>query len=112
MPLATSTLAVILIAWVVFLVLLVAGLAVLVRRGNGEHSTAPVEERRGKPDRRRGQNRRNGSDRRGGPDDRRVGLPDLRSNGPERRRGPADRRSGTERRGGDDRRRAVRLQPG
>jgi len=118
MPLATSTLVVILTAWAGFLVLLVASLALLVRRANPEGSSAPVDEqisgrgRRSAEDRRAGSDRRTGSDRRSDRGDRRIGLPDLRAHGSERRRGPPDRRSGRDRRGGEDRRRAGRVQAG
>ena len=65
MPLATSTLVVILTAWAGLLVLLVTGLAVLVRRGNPERSSALVDEQIS------GRGRRSAEDRRGGEDRRR-----------------------------------------
>ena len=101
MPLATSTLVVILTTWGVLLVLLVAGLAGLVRR------TDP--DRLSEPDRRAAGDRRTGSDRRSHRGDRRIGLPDLRAQVVERRRGPPDRRTGIDRRSGEDRRHAMSL---
>ena len=113
MTVATSALAVILIAWALFLALAVAALAMLRRRADGGDQRRRVDapfdgpDRRGGADRRTGSDRRNGSDRRSGPADRRVGLPDLRADQPERRRGPTDRRSGEDRRSGRDRRQPV-----
>jgi uncharacterized membrane protein len=112
LPLATSTLGVILIAWAVFLVLLVAGLAVFVRRANGHASSAPADRRLSGRERRSRRDRRTGSDRRSDRGDRRVGLPDLRGHAPERRRGLPDRRTGGDRRSGEDRRGAASLQAG
>jgi hypothetical protein len=111
-PLATSTLAVILIAWGAFMVLLVGGLAVLVRRRNTEWSDVRADDWLRERDRRSRGDRRRTSDRRSGRRDRRVGLPDLRADMPERRRGASDRRSGRDRRSGVDRRGATRLQAG
>jgi hypothetical protein len=118
MPLATSTVGVVLIAWAGILVLLVGGLAFLVRRADPEVSSGAVDEqisgrdRRRAGERRSAQDRRTGSDRRSDQGDRRIRLPDLRAHTPERRRGPPDRRSGIDRRSGEDRRRAVRVQAG
>jgi hypothetical protein len=118
MPLAASTLVVILAAWAAILVLVVAGLAFGVRRANPERSSAPVDEQlsgrelRGAEDRRTRSDRRTGSDRRSDRGDRRIGLPDLRAHAPDRRRGPRDRRSGIDRRSGEDRRHAVSVQAG
>jgi hypothetical protein len=110
LPFATSTLGVILIAWAALLVLLVVGLAVFVRRADGERSPAPPADPLRWPDRRSRGDRRTASDRRRGGGDRRVGLPDLRADATERRRGPPDRRSGGDRRGDQDRRRVASLQ--
>ena len=117
-PFAASALVVILTAWAGILVLLVTGLAVLVRRANPERSSVLMEEqvsgheRRSAEDRRSAGDRRTGSDRRGHQGNRRIGLPDLRAQATERRRGPPDRRTGRDRRSGQDRRRAARLQVG
>jgi hypothetical protein len=111
-PLATSTLGLVLIAWGTFLVLLVGGLALLVPRRNGEWSKVRADEWLGDRDRRSREDRRTRSDRRSGRRDRRVGLPDLRADKTERRRGPAERRSGRDRRSRVQRRGAGRLQAG
>jgi hypothetical protein len=116
MPFATSTLVVILTAWAVLLVLLVAGLAGLGRRSNGDRLSGPDRrtsgDRRAGSDRRSAGDRRTGSDRRSERGDRRIGLPDLRAQTTERRRGPPDRRTGIERRSGEDRRHVMSLLAG
>jgi hypothetical protein len=116
MPLATSTLVVILTAWAVLLVLLVAGLTGLVRRTDRDRLTEPdrriAGDRRAGSDRRSARDRRTGSDRRSERGDRRIGLPDLRAQTVERRRGPPDRRTGIDRRSGEDRRHAMSLLAG